>query len=168
MQCGKDRNCGRLHWPQEPPPVPELTVDGDGPRGSLGADRVAGGAGVLPGIAPPGRVDDQGAAGDRDPGVGHHGCAVFAPPDADLRPGRPRAAQRHVSPLRGNGGSREADPSHCICKEGRRKCFRGERQLGNGRAFHLLKSSREELVREVGLKGSWYLCRPIRFDAARH
>lgn len=123
MRRGKDINCSCLHWPQEPPPVPELTVDGDGPRGSLGADRVAGGAGVLSGIAPSGRVDDQRAAGDADPGVGHDGGAVFAPLDGDLRPGRPRAAQRHVSPLRGDGGSREADPGYCICGESRRKCL---------------------------------------------
>lgn len=121
MQCGKDINCSCLPWPQEPPPAQELTEDGDGPGGSLGTDRVAGGAGVLSGIAPSGRVDDQGAAGDGDPGVGHDGGTVFAPPDGDLRPSRPRAAQRHVSPLRGDGGSREADPGHCICGESRRK-----------------------------------------------
>lgn len=164
VQCGIDINCNCLHWP----PVPELTIDGDGPRGSLGTDRVAGSAGVLSGIAPSGRVDDQGAAGDGDPGVGDDGRTIFAPLDCDLRPSRPRAAQRHISPLGGDGGSREADPGYCICRESRRKCFRIREAVWQLRGF---PSARKLTGRTCEGGGSWadgwYSCRPIRFDAVQ-
>lgn len=116
---------------QEPPPVQELTVDGDAPRGCLGTDRVAGGAGVLSSIAPSGRVDEQGAASDGDPGVGDDGCTIFAPLDSDLRPSRPRAAQRHVSPLCGDVGGCEAHPSHSICRVSGRQMFSSGEAVGH-------------------------------------
>lgn len=94
-----------LHWPQKLPPICELTVDGDGLCGRLGADRVAGGAGVVPGIAPSGRVDDQRATRDGDSGVGGDGHPIFAPLGGDLRPRRPRTAQRYISPLDRYGGN---------------------------------------------------------------
>lgn len=131
----------QIYEVQEPPPVPELTEDGDSPRGCLGTDWIAGGAGVLSSIASSGRIDDQGAARDGDPGVGDDGCTIFAPLDSDLRPSSPRAAQRQVSPLCGDVGGCEAHPGYCICRERWRKCFQGERQFGNCRSFSLLESS---------------------------
>lgn len=112
-----------LYWPRELTPVCELTVDGDGLCGRLGADGVAGGAGVVPGIAPSGRVDDQRATGDGDPGVGGDGCPIFAPQGRDLCPRRPRTAQRYISPLHRYGGNEQVDPGHCICRESQRKTF---------------------------------------------
>lgn len=93
-----------LHWLQKLPPVCELTVDGDGLCLRLGADRVAGGAGIVPGIAPSGRVDNQRADRDGDPGVGGDGHTIFAPLGRDLRPRSPRTAQRYISPLHRYGG----------------------------------------------------------------
>lgn len=135
---------------QEPPPVQELTVDGDNPAVCLGTDWIAGCAGVLSGITPSGRVDEQGAAGDGDSGVGDDGRTIFAPLDSDLRPSRQCAAQRHVSPLCGDVGGCEAHPSYCICRESRRIFFQGEKQFGNFRSYSLLKSSQEENWKGVG------------------
>lgn len=109
----------------------KLTVDSEALWGSLGTDRVAGSARVLPSITPPGWVNNQRATGDGDPGVGSDGRAAFAPLDCNLCPSSPCTPQRYISSLHRYRGNRQADPGHCIYRERKKKYFIKEQQIQN-------------------------------------
>lgn len=100
-----------------------LTVDSEAPCGSLGADEVAGSARVLPGITPSGWVNNQGATGDGDPGVGSDSCAAFAPLDCNLCASSPCTPQRHISSLHRYGGNWQTDPGHCIYRKSKKYIY---------------------------------------------
>ncbi len=87
----------------------------------MGADRVADCTCVLPSIPPPGRIDDQRAARNGDPGVGDDGCTSFAPLDCNIRPRGPCTTQRHISPLHCYIGNKQTHSSHCIYRESQKK-----------------------------------------------
>ena len=89
-----------------------LTVDGEGLRGAAGADGVANGTRVLPGVAAATRVDDQRPSGDADPGAGGEGGALEPPGHRHLRPRGKRAGERDVATLHRHRGHRQTHPRH--------------------------------------------------------